>query len=536
MRAPLSRSLATVIVAASAAVLFSSPAAAAGNYSESFNTTPTNWANVHDTFAVVNGAYNSQSTAKQPERALAVYTGTTWSTNYTYSAKLNSDFEGDGNRVGIIFSYTDESNFYDMSVSMRKNVPGTSQEDIDASGHATLNRWVGGVKQEIADYHPAPGEAWPSRDTFFTATVIRNGSSTVLKVNGATVITRNDVAATSGKIGFFAQFNNGRFDDVSIVDNGAASTLLFRSGFNAPIVLSNPICYGTYFMDLTGMDSSGFPWSGPNVNPPTMLWGGPKAEVFNVAVPCDGLPGHSFGENLEIQLKALTGPTGAMTKVLSNTVKRWHPQEERSLEPRAGVTYAAKGLVPERYYMRRFLRYPSDLMTRLGENTWFTQHEYKTGCKGDTPPNTKLPGRLAIDLTYDFGVRYYHLRVDDNNNCDPRAGAVWAAPHCNFGTACPPPPAGSWFYDEFEVYAPTDVNTPGFVKYAVSQNTTGPAAVIFNYTSGPDHPLPAIPTRVKFTPGYMNTTGLEVQVDDLEVHSASPCGTFPCGPPTHVPD
>src|SRR3569833_630655 len=207
MRAYLVRSFATAIVAI--AILFSDPAAAAGSYSQNFDAIPTNgtppsWANVHDTFAVANAVYNSQSTANQPERAIAVYTGATWSTNYTYSARLNSDYESDGNRVGIIFSYTDESNFYDLSISMRKNAPGTSQADIDASGHATLNRWVGGVKQVIADFHPASGAAWPTRETFFTATVIRSGSSTVLQVNGATVLTRNDVATTSGKIGLFA--------------------------------------------------------------------------------------------------------------------------------------------------------------------------------------------------------------------------------------------------------------------------------------------------------------------------------------------
>ena len=122
------------------------------------------------------------------------------------------------------------------------------------------------------------------------------------------------------------------------------------------------------------------------------------------------------------------------------------------------------------------------------------------------------------------------------NDCDPAVGAQWEAPHCNFGAACPPPPAGTWFYDEFEVYAPTDSTTAGFVKYAVSPNTTGPAVVIFNVASDATRPLPAIPNRVKFTPGYMNTTNLEVQVDDLEVYSAPPCGSFPCGPPTHVPD
>jgi len=539
MRANLFRSLSTLFVSVSAAILFSSPAAAAGNYSQNFSTTPTNWTNVNDTFAVVSGSYNTQSTANQPERAIAVYSGTTWGTNYTYSAKLNSDFESDGNRVGIIFSYTDPSNFYDMSVSMRKNAPGTSQADIDASGHATLNRWVGGVKQVIADFHPAPGAAWPSRDTFFTATVIRNGTSTVLQVNGTTVITRSDVATTTGKVGFFAQFNNGRFDDVSVVDNSSSSTLLFRSGFNPPVTLSSPICHGSWFMDITGMDASGFAWTGPvPPNPPTMPWGGPKTEMFNVAVPCnDNDPNHTFEKNLDIQLKLLAGPTGANTKVLSNTVKVWHPDYEKGLSPRAGVTYYANGPVPERYYIRRFLRYPADLLSRLGENTWFTQHEYKTGCTGSAPGDTQIPGRIAIDFANDHGAAYYHLRADDQNNCDPAKGPVWEAPHCNFGAAgCPAPPAGVWFYDEFEVYAPQNPSTPGFIRYAVSPNTTGPATVIFNVTTNASQPLPAIPTRVKFTPGYSNVPGLETQVDDLEVHSAAPCGSFPCGPPTHVPD
>jgi hypothetical protein len=38
---------------------------------------------------------------------------------------------------------------------------------------------------------------------------------------------------------------------------------------------------------------------------------------------------------------------------------------------------------------------------------------------------------------------------------------------------------------------------------------------------------------IKLTPGYLNVSNVEVQVDDLEIFHDAPCRTFPCDAPLH---
>jgi hypothetical protein len=520
------------------------PAVAAGNYVQNFTTLPSNWSNVNDRFALGTGsyagAYVTQATTNQPPRAIAVYDGTTWGTNFTYSAKLNSDSEGGnavvggGNRVGITFNYVDSQNYYELSVSMRK----TATSDPD-SGKATVARWVGGQQSFVGtEYHPAASAPWPTRDTFFTVQVQRIGIRTILSVDGTVVYDGNDLTSTTpGRIGFFAQFNNGRFDDVSVTDNTPTS-YLFRSGFNSSVVATTPVCVNgtptsSWFMTLSGADASGYAW------PPT-FWGGANTYVFNTAAPCTSSdPPSAMNSYVQIGIKDAPGPTGATSRVLWNNVMQWHTPGTTGLEPRAGVNHnLASGANPgQSYYIRRYLKYPSDLLWlnaeetihgRMGENAWFTQHEYKTVCAS----STTYPGRFVIDWQKPAGVPMYVLRRDNNNNCSPAQGEVWTDKTCKASGKsgeCPKMIAGQWFYDEMYVSYP-GTGSGGLVKYAIN------GAMIFNFAiTGSEH-LPTKPNRIKLTPGYLNTTNVEVQVDDLEVLDHVPCAEFPCGPPTHVPD
>ena len=258
------------------------PASAAGNYTQNFTTTPASWQNYNDTFAVnAEGRYVTQSPGgnpPQPPRAIAVYDGTTWSTNYTYTAELNSDFESDGNRVGIIFNFVDINHYAEMSISMRK----TAISDPD-SGHATLKQINGSTSDDLGDYHPAAATAWPTRDTFFPVTVTRSGANTIIKVGTVQVFNTAALPTTAGRIGFFSQSNNGRFDNVSVTDT--AVTTLFRSGFNSLIALSTPECNSSsWFQTLSGNDVPGFPW-------PARFWDldpnrtTPWPRVFNTGAP-----------------------------------------------------------------------------------------------------------------------------------------------------------------------------------------------------------------------------------------------------------
>jgi hypothetical protein len=96
----------------------------AGNYSFDFSSAPTNWVAVDSTYGLGTNSYAASyvTQAESTPRAIAVYNNSTWGTNYTYSVKLNSDYEGgdhtepgSGNRVGVVFNYVDANNYYELS-------------------------------------------------------------------------------------------------------------------------------------------------------------------------------------------------------------------------------------------------------------------------------------------------------------------------------------------------------------------------------------------------------------------------------------
>jgi hypothetical protein len=261
----------------------------------------------------------------------------------------------------------------------------TATSDPD-SGKARLARRVGANLNDIAsEYHPAASQPWPTRDTFFTVTVQRTGIHTVVRVDNTVVYEGNDLTDTTpGRIGFFAQFNNGRFDDVSVTDNTPTS-FLFRSGFNSSVVTTTPTCIGgTWFVNLSGADASGMAWQ------PT-FWGAPDAPAFNTSAPCtSSSPPSAMDAYVSIGIKQVDpGPTGPASRILWNNVMQWHTNNDLSIEPRAGVNHVllASATPAQSYYIRRYLRYPANLLWddeeaedhgRMGENGWFTQHEYKS--------------------------------------------------------------------------------------------------------------------------------------------------------------
>jgi hypothetical protein len=184
------------------------------------------------------------------------------------------------------------------------------------------------------------------------------------------------------------------------------------------------------------------------------------------------------------------------------------------------------------------LKYPGNLLWDneaakdhglMGLNSWFAQHEYKTTCQED---GSSYPGRMVLEWAKEGEVPTYILRRDTGNNCAGSVGEVWTPRKCKASGEpgeCIKMPVGKWFYDEFYVSYPNN-GVGGVLQYAINKK------VIFNYTfTGSEH-LPTKPNRVKLTPGYLNAINVDVWADDLEVLDYVPCATFPCGPPTHVPD
>jgi hypothetical protein len=502
------------------------PAFAAGSYTQDFSAPPSSWvvfddsASVTESFVASGGYYTNTmgGGASAPFRSVAYYNGTTWDTNYTYTVKLNSDYESSGNRVGVVFNLQDSGNYYEMSVQMRTYDTSTPRQ-IVAQGGAALFKVTAGTHTPIATFD-ATGVPWPENDTFFPVEVVRIGTTTRISVNG--VLAFNTTALTgygAGRVGFFAQYNTGRFDDVQVVD----AVPLFKSGFETGVTNTGPTCIGpsgtaTQFEDLSGKDITGYHWKDD-----LSFWGAAQSQVFNTAVSCS----LNYVDYVDIRVEAATGPTGASSLVLKNTVNKWH-NPTLAEEPRAGALYVFNGTPASAYYIRRYLKYPSNLLTAMGNGSWFVQHEYKTGC------SVALPGRFMILWRQNIPdgvnkVPFYEAARDLNNNCSNITGPVWSPPvQCMPSSGnCPAMPLGQWFYDEMYVSYPTS-GTGGVVKYAVNGQP------VFDIAVAAADALPSLPNRVKLTPGYMNTNGMEIQVDDLEMWSAPPCAQFPCGAPAHV--
>lgn len=482
-------------------VLLSLPysAYAAGAYAQSFDSDPPlDWVEAEDTWSATNGYYANANT--QPFRAIAYFGDRRWGTDFTYSLRMYSDLQGTGNhKVGVVFNYVDELNYYEVVINMLGNVE--------------LNQVSGGVRTPLQTGQ----SAIPAIDTWFDVAIVRTGSNHVrVRIGNEDVLAYDQLSSPPlGYIGVLSQFNWGRFDDVKV------TPVVFRGGFGPGASVTQPTCVGPagaqkYQLNLTGTESAtGTVW------PPT-FWGPTGVVMMNTILGCD----KTFSDYLDVRLKSVTFLNGQSTQVLSNTVKNVTPQADGNIG-RLGLSYtpAVVDDIPYRFYVRRYLKYSSNLAT-AGNGKWFVQHEFKnTSCD---PPR-----RLSVNWhTSSTGEPFYRMRMDQNNSMDcgienpslPVPEFPDQTCYPTRGENCPAFITGQWFYDEYLVQYSTGGTSSDRVAYAIN------GQVIF------DHRAPvrtAKPRGIKLTPGYLNIPNVEVQVDDLEIYHDAPCRTFPCGAPSH---
>lgn len=495
MRVNRTASLAAVLLAG----ILPAAAPAAGSYSENFDDGQAqNWSTVGGAWTVTGGYYTNN--VSQIERTIAVYNGTTWQTGYTYSVKVFSDWEASGNQVGVVYNYKDASNYYEVLF----NMPGT----------AVMNKVIGGTRITVASArYPSIG-----RDKYFDVQIVRSGTNTTLRANGSTVLSNiPQPELGAGKIGVLTQWNFGRFDSVSVTDGTATPPsssvkYLFRSGFGPGVSLTSKYCVGdSWFRNITGSDVAGFTW-------PMSFWEAQTTPMLQSVIPC----AQDYDAYLNIAIKSVAGPTGSTSRALSGNVLHWHGGPDPKVEARAGLSFAFKGTPTAGYYIRRYLKYPSNLLTKMGTYGWFVQNEYKTGCSA--PVNA----RFLVNWQKDGkGAVFYRAASDTYNNCWDDLYTKWEYTCYPSSGNCPAMPVGVWFYDEFYVRYPAN-GVGGVVKYAINKQK------VFDFTARSGEPLPSMPNRIKITPGYMNVSNMEILVDDLEMLPEPPCGTFPCGPPAHT--
>jgi hypothetical protein len=250
---------------------------AAGNYSQSFASTPTGWNTALGTWSVTAGEYRNAANTASPA-TIAYYDSNSWTTNYTYKVKAYSEWNGTGNQVGLVFGLTDATHYYAVLVN--------------TSGTVTINQISGTTNSTlISNSNRITGLA---EDTWFNLEVFVNrrkhpdtgandGSEVTVRVNGKVAIAEYPLASVAGKIGVIARADMGHFDDVSLTDNLA--TRIFRgtfSGLDSPLqVALDPDscsasaegrhnCWG----DITGQDASGDYW-------PFHLWGDDARLQYN---------------------------------------------------------------------------------------------------------------------------------------------------------------------------------------------------------------------------------------------------------------
>jgi hypothetical protein len=477
---------------------FSYSAHAAGSYEQSFDSDPPPfWVEAVDTWSATNGYYANAAT--EPFRAIAYFGDRRWTTDFTYSLRMYSDLQGTGNhKVGVVFNYVDAQNYFEVAINML--------------GDVELNRVSAGVRAPLQTGH----SAIPAIDTWFDVAIVRSGNNKVkVRIGNEDVLQYDQLPSpAAGYIGVLSQYNWGRFDDVKV------TPVVFRSGFGTGANVTAPACVGPKWqINLTGTESAtGTVW------PPT-FWGAPTVVLMNTILDCVNAP----ADYLDVSMKNVTFHDGQSTRVLSNTVKNATPQPDGNIA-RLGLSYTvgAEGDVPYRFYVRRYLKYSSNLATP-GNNMWFVQQEFKnTTCEPEGPPR-----RLSLNWqTTSTGEPFYRLRMDQNNSMDCGV-ANPSLPVPEFpdqlcyprrGGPCPEFIAGQWFYDEYFVQYSVGGTSGDRVAYAIN------GQVIFDYRA----PVRSSQARgIKLTPGYMNIPNVEVQADDLEIYHDAPCRTFPCGAPSH---
>jgi hypothetical protein len=493
---------------------FSYPAYAAGSYSQTFDSDPpAAWVEAVDTWSATGGYYANTSTA--PFRSIAYFGERRWTTDFTYSLQMYSDLRGTGNhKVGAVFNYVDAQNYLEVAIDMRGDEP--------LSQNVVLNQVSGGVRTQLLTGH----SAIPILDTPFDVEIVRTGSNTVrVHIGNEDVLEYTQLASPpAGYLGVLTQYNWGRFDDVKV------TPVIFRSGFGADLtdltVTNPPACVGTkYQLNLTGTENAnGTQW------PPT-FWGAPTVALMNTILDCVNPASY-----LDARIKAAVLHNDQSNVVLTNTVTNVTPNASDGQMARLGLSYTvgAEGNAPNRFYVRRYLRYSSEWLNEVPhiptDSKWFVQHEFKnTTCDEQNPPRRLI---LYWRVT-SAGEPYYQLKMDKSNSfpgCNPQdpfeSPPDFPEQTCypRRGGPCPEVITGQWFYDEYFVQYSSNGTSQDRVAYAIN------GQVIFN-VPGPVRSSKA--RGIKLTPGYLNVPNVEVEVDDLEIYHDAPCRTFPCGAPSH---
>jgi hypothetical protein len=172
---------------------------------------PTGWA-ISGAWDTNGGTLNGTS-ASQTD-IVATFCGC-WNTDIAYRARLLNQYGASGNLVGLVYNYQHSSGLSSLGNPYVGLYAGDYYEVVFApTGQAFMNKVLNGRSFRVATgTHSVP------RNTWFDVELLRAGTTTTVKVNGATIFDRVPQGQQSkGAVGVVAHWAKARFDNLTIAD------------------------------------------------------------------------------------------------------------------------------------------------------------------------------------------------------------------------------------------------------------------------------------------------------------------------------
>jgi hypothetical protein len=371
--------------------LFIATSASAVTYTENFDDGVANgWTDV-GTWAVQGSTYRSTGIGPND---IAVYGGDTWDTSFTFRARLYNAYHADGNLVGMVYKYRNANNYLAVKFA--------------PTGEAYLIRVIGGTETVITGSHQALGSG-----VWFTVDVIRSGTRTTVKVDGATVfnsVNQNHLHG-AGKIGLITTFAEARFNNVSVTQRA-----LFATGFEGNLTLSDPDVdcqpaegntHSSCWQDVGGTDSvTGHTF-------PIRMWGTSPSRIhmilgFANPTPSDPISNYTRNQITEGRL----GGSALYQEVIARDPGGWCCTQN--------VFEIYPGANQREVYLSYWLKLEEGFAERLTQgDPWRVVSEFKPVESG-TPARTRYRMALRIsdwDGPGDNNPPRFGVLADNNPGC-----------------------------------------------------------------------------------------------------------------------
>jgi hypothetical protein len=175
---------------------------------------PTGWA-ISGTWDTNGGTLND--TSAKANDIVATNCGC-WNTDIDYHARLLNQYGASGNLVGVVYNYQRSGGSFSEENPYQGLYAGDYYEVVFApTGQAFMNTVLNGVRYRVASgTHTIP------RNTWFDVDVLRQGTTTTVKVNGTTIFDKvPQVQPSKGDVGVIAHWAKANFDNLTIVDRPA---------------------------------------------------------------------------------------------------------------------------------------------------------------------------------------------------------------------------------------------------------------------------------------------------------------------------